>query len=135
MGVTGVTIEISPGEAVDRLTILEIKTVRIDDPVKRANCRHELDLLTAAWRQAAYPEAEIGHLRAALKAVNERLWVIEDQLRDCEREDCFGGEFIALARAVYHENDARAALKRQINEALGSTLVEEKSYREYRRPA
>ncbi|MEO1459105.1 MAG: DUF6165 family protein [Pseudomonadota bacterium] len=126
-----VTIEVAAGELVDKITILEIKTERIADAAKRANVARELETLVAA-RAAALPASEaLETLTAALKRVNEALWQIEDDIRDCERAGDFTERFIALARAVYRTNDERAALKRRINDLLGSRLVEEKSYRPY----
>ncbi|MFB3818426.1 MAG: DUF6165 family protein [Candidatus Methylomirabilales bacterium] len=125
------TIEVAPGELLDKLTILEIKRERIRDAAKLANVRRELEALARAAR-AGIPDSEpLARLRRELKAVNERLWEIEDAIRLCERHQDFGARFIALARAVYRNNDERAALKRRINELLGSRLVEEKSYTEY----
>ena len=126
-----VTIEIAPGELIDKITILEIKSERIADPAKLENVRVELETLAAARDRAIGPSAEIARLTADLKEVNEALWQIEDDIRDCERDGDFGETFIQLARAVYKTNDRRAALKRGINEALGSRLVEEKSYKPY----
>ena len=118
----------SGGELLDKITILQIKQERIADAAKRANVTTELEALAAiavaAMRQAAA-------LLAELKQVNEALWEIEDQIRDKEREGEFDARFIELARAVYVTNDQRAAVKRQINQALGSALVEEKSYKPY----
>lgn len=129
--ISGVVIEVPPGELIDKITILRIKTARIADPAKLANVRAELETLTAA-RAAALPEdPELDRLEAALMAVNEELWVIEDDIRDCERAGDFGPRFIALARAVYQTNDRRAGLKREINLRLGSRLIEEKSYKPY----
>jgi post-segregation antitoxin (ccd killing protein) len=126
-----VLVEIAPGELIDKITILEIKSERISDPAKLANVRVELDVLEAA-RDAAMPgSSALDELTAQLKAVNAALWDIEDGIRDCERAKEFGPQFIELARSVYHSNDRRAALKRQVNELLGSKLVEEKSYAAY----
>lgn len=126
-----VTIEIAPGELIDKITILEIKTVRIADAAKLSNVRTELETLTAS-RDAALPaSAELTRLTSELKTVNEALWVIEDDIRDCERGGDFSETFVQLARSVYITNDKRAALKREINELLGSRLVEEKSYQPY----
>ncbi len=126
-----VTVEIAPGELIDKITILEIKTERIADAAKVANVRVELETL-AAGRDAALPSStQLTELTAALKEVNEALWVIEDDIRDCERDGDFGPRFVELARSVYKTNDRRAALKRDINELLGSHLLEEKSYKPY----
>ena len=126
-----VTIEIAPGELIDKITILQIKSERITDADKLANVVIELTTL-AASRDASLPgSAELDQLSADLKEVNEKLWVIEDDIRDCERDGDFGPRFVELARAVYRTNDVRADLKRQINTLLGSRLVEEKSYQPY----
>jgi hypothetical protein len=127
-----ISVPVSPGELVDKLTILEIKSARMSDAKKLANVRAELGILQSTWAKSAYARTDISAEKAALQAVNERLWVIEDDIRDKERAKAFDAEFIRLARAVYVENDERAALKRRINEKLGSSIVEEKSYREYR---
>ncbi|MFZ5532273.1 MAG: DUF6165 family protein [Pseudomonadota bacterium] len=127
-----IQIPVSYGELIDKITILEIKQARITDPVKRRNVSHELTLLQAAWDASdAARGGAIDDLRVALKAVNEALWDIEDDIRDKERAQAFDAAFIALARAVYHQNDRRAALKREINLRLGSAIVEEKSYADY----
>ena len=126
-----VTIEIAPGELIDKITILEIKTERIADPAKLANVRIELDTLAKSRDAALAPSETLIDLTAALKTVNEALWEIEDDIRDCERTNDFGPKFIELARSVYITNDKRAALKRDINAHLGSELVEEKSYQPY----
>jgi hypothetical protein len=126
-----IAIPISPGEVVDRLTILEIKSARIDDQSKLTNIRHELEELSAVAKAAIPDSDEMRTLHGELRAVNEELWVIEDDIRECERKGDFGETFIALARAVYKTNDQRAALKRKINEALGSDIMEEKSYAPY----
>lgn len=131
MPVSSVLIDVSPGELVDKLTILEIKLQRLPEGSARANVRHEYDVLEAARAKALAPSAELTRLSGDLKTVNERLWVIEDDIRDCERAKDFGPKFVELARAVYHENDKRAALKREINTFLGSAIVEEKSYAKY----
>ena len=123
---------ISPGELLDKITILRIKATRIGDEAKLANVRRELAVLEASWAQSGLATATIDAHIAALQAVNERLWVIEDDIRDCERNGDFGPRFIHLARSVYIENDERAAIKRRINTALGASLVEEKSYAKYR---
>lgn len=123
---------VSPGELLDKLTILEIKSERIKDPGKLINIRHELELLEAVWMKADQDSETVRALRSDLKRVNEILWVIEDDIRLCENEGQFGDRFIELARSVYITNDQRADLKKQINLALGSAIVEEKSYQDYR---
>jgi hypothetical protein len=121
-------VPVSWGELLDKITILQIKQERLTDDAKRANVTAELTALTAV---AAPAMAQVAALLAALKKVNEALWEIEDQIRDKEREQAFDATFIQLARAVYVTNDRRADLKREMNRALGSVLVEEKSYRPY----
>lgn len=128
---TGIAIEIAPGELIDKITILEIKAARIADPEKLANVRHELAVLAAARDAAIAPSDEVARLTGALKEINAALWQIEDDIRDCEAAGDFGDRFIALARSVYQTNDRRAAVKREINLALGSALIEEKSYKPY----
>jgi Family of unknown function (DUF6165) len=127
-----IKVPVSPGELLDKITILRIKAQRMSDPAKLSNVRLELRTLEETWGASAYAGVDIEADIAALSLVNERLWVIEDDIRDKERAQAFDAEFIRLARAVYIENDERAAIKRRINAKLGSALVEEKSYREYR---
>ncbi|MEM7191199.1 MAG: DUF6165 family protein [Pseudomonadota bacterium] len=126
-----VTVEVAPGELIDKITILEIKNDRIDDPAKLENVRAELTTLASTRDAAIAKSPELDDLTARLREVNEALWVIEDDIRDCERDSDFGPHFIELARSVYKTNDVRAALKRDINVLLGSRLVEEKSYQPY----
>ncbi|HTJ01688.1 MAG TPA: DUF6165 family protein [Methylovirgula sp.] len=122
--------EVSAGELIDKITILEIKLARIEDAAKRANVRHEYERLSAT--AATLPQgSQLKALTVALKEVNQSLWRIEDDIRDKERAQSFDAEFIALARAVYRTNDRRAALKREINALLQSDIVEEKSYAAY----
>jgi hypothetical protein len=130
-----IRVPISPGELLDKITILQIKSKRMSDPQKLLNVRAELEALEKTWSASAYARTDISAQIAALLAVNERLWVIEDDIRDKERAQSFDAEFIRLARAVYVENDERAAIKRRINLALKSGLIEEKSYRDYKPPA
>lgn len=128
---TTIPIEIAPGELIDKITILEIKLERMTDPAKLANVKIEWEVLTASLGEHTAPSADLSALTDELKTINEALWVIEDDIRDCERDGDFGEKFVELARAVYKTNDKRAAVKRQINELLGSRLVEEKSYAAY----
>jgi len=128
-----ILVPVSFGELLDKIAILDIKSERMTDPAKLANVRKERDALNATWGQHSASKTDIAELRAALKAVNERLWVIEDDIRINEKNQDFGAEFIRLARAVYFENDERARIKKDINLALGSAYVEEKSYQDYRR--
>src|SRR5580658_7412571 len=127
-----IKVPISPGELLDKITILRIKSQRMSDPQKLHNVRLELEALQGTWSSSAFAGIDIEADVHALMTVNERLWVIEDDIRDKERAQAFDAEFIRLARAVYIENDERAAIKRRINTTLGSALIEEKSYREYR---
>jgi hypothetical protein len=128
---TEIHVPISPGELIDKITILEIKSARISDAAKVANVRHELALLQATWRGSPFASQNIDEQWAGLRRVNEKLWDVEDLLRDKERARTFDQEFIELARAVYFTNDERAAIKREINTKLGSKIVEEKSYAAY----
>ena len=121
-------VPISPGELVDKITILEIKSQRMTDAAQLHNVRTELSLLTETWKASAYSATDISAEWASLRDVNGKLWDIENRLRDREREARFDSEFIELARAVYATNDERAAIKKRINTRLGSVLVEEKSY-------
>lgn len=122
---------ISPGELLDKITILHIKSENIQDPAKLANVNIERTALQKIIDDHLPDSLEITALVTKLQMANKELWDIEDAIRDCERANSFEAEFIRLARAVYVTNDKRAALKKQINIALGSTLVEEKSYAEY----
>jgi hypothetical protein len=126
-----ISVPVSPGELLDKITILRIKSSRMSDAKKVANVRIELKVLEESWSASPYARADIAAEVTALLQVNERLWVIEDNIRDKERAQEFDADFIRLARAVYFENDERAAIKRRINSRLGSTIVEEKSYAEY----
>ncbi len=130
-GVTSVSAEISPGELIDKITILEIKADRISDPEKLETVGYELEKLTAVRDEALPNLVELGRLTTDLKAVNGRLWDIEDEIRGYERRVSFGDAFIALARAVYRTNDQRAAIKGRINRLLGARIREEKSYAPY----
>jgi hypothetical protein len=127
-----ITVPISPGELIDKITILRIKSQRITDAAKLVNVRIELAALESTWANSPFAQVDIEADEKALLAVNEQLWVIEDEIRDKERAQLFDAEFIRLARAVYVTNDERARIKRRINDRLGSKIVEEKSYREYR---
>ncbi len=126
-----IRVPVSPGELIDKITILEIKSERMTDRGKLENVRLELGLLEDTWRQSDYGMVDIRAERAELKRINERLWVIEDEIRDQERAQSFDARFVELARAVYFTNDERAAVKRRINDRLGSRIVEEKSYADY----
>ena len=127
-----ITTPISHGELIDKITILEIKSEQIADPAKLANVRKELDLLNAIWVADPISAVDIADERTRLKHVNQTLWDIEDRIRLKEKAQAFDAEFIELARAVYFQNDDRAAIKREINLKLGSQLIEEKSYQNYK---
>jgi hypothetical protein len=122
-----ILVPVSPGELIDKITILRIKAARITDAAKLANVRHELDVLTAAGRAIAVTPA-LTALEAELQAINDELWDIEDAIRAADARGDFGPSFVALAQAVYRTNDRRAAVKKRINVMLGSAIVEEKSY-------
>ena len=125
-----ILVPVSPGELIDKLTILRLKAENIDDPAKRTNIEAEREALAPA--RAGLPGGDdLAALEDELYGINARLWQIEDDIRACEAAGEFGPDFIALARAVYQTNDLRAAVKRRINESLGSALIEEKSYTEY----
>lgn len=134
-----ILVPVSPGELLDKITILRIKSARIGDPEKLRNIAIELDLLASIWREsgcAAHSDPQVAHALAqderALESINERLWDIEDRIREHESRGAFDTAFIELARAVYLRNDERAAIKRRINVKLNSPILEEKSYRPYR---
>ena len=126
-----VEVEISAGELVDKLTILQIKAERISDPDKLANVRIALRHFSDTRDEALSQSDELARLEESLKAFNEKLWDIEDEIRNCEAAKDFGPRFIELARSVYQTNDMRAALKKQIDELFGSTITDEKSYTDY----
>ncbi len=127
-----IRVSVSAGECLDKITILEIKAVQIKDKAKLANIHHELKILQEICAQMLPKEIDISAEMAELKSVNEVLWQIEDDIRDKEFAGEFDQRFIELARSVYVTNDKRAAIKRLLNEKLGSELVEEKSYADYR---
>ena len=122
---------ISVGELFDKITILEIKALRIADEAKRSNVARELAVLRAAADESLQLSDEGLKFVDELRRVNGLLWDVEDGIRDCERNKDFGGRFVELARSVYHHNDRRALLKKQLNELTGSSLIEEKSYTPY----
>jgi hypothetical protein len=128
----GILVPLSPGELLDKITILRIKAQRIGDAGKLANVGRELALLEQYWSQAVAAPAELAADEAALARVNSELWDIEDRIREHEAQRRFDGGFIELARAVYLRNDERAAIKQRINLKLKSAIVEEKSYQPYR---
>jgi hypothetical protein len=121
-------IQISPGEFLDKLTILEIKRERIADPAKLAHVRRELDLLYTVWTASRLANRNVLTLVAKLKEINETLWEIEERVRGKEQIEAFDLEFIELSRSVYRTNDHRSAIKRLLNVMLNSELMEEKSY-------
>jgi len=126
-----VMIEVSVGELIDKITILEIKSERISDPGKLRNVRRELELLQGVRGETIQSGDALNTLSRELRAVNEQLWDIEDRIRERERIRNFDALFIELARSVYRINDRRAELKHRINSLLGSNIVEEKSYQPY----
>ncbi|HXY98252.1 MAG TPA: DUF6165 family protein [Steroidobacteraceae bacterium] len=127
-----ILVPVSPGELLDKITILRIKAARILDAAKLANVNTELALLESTWRGSGCADRGLTQEEHALQRVNEQLWDIEDRIRDKEARQTFDREFIELARAVYVSNDERAAIKKRINSQLGSRIVEEKSYKQYR---
>tara|TARA_R110000868_G_scaffold101403_1_gene279252 strand:+ start:2788 stop:3186 length:399 start_codon:yes stop_codon:yes gene_type:complete len=129
--IPSVKIDAAPGELIDKITILQIKSERIDDAMKHANVTYELATLTNALNLAIETSGQISELSGRLKDVNERLWETEDAIRDCERRQDFGPVFIDLARSVYRLNDVRSEIKRTINTILGAAIIEEKSYAAY----
>jgi len=127
-----ILIPISPGELLDKITILQIKSERIADAAKVANVKTELGMLEQVWSEAVDDDEQIRALKRELKSINEALWEIEDDIRDEERNRRFGERFIELARAVYVTNDERANAKKEVNLHLNSNIVEEKSYQDYK---
>lgn len=125
------TVPVSFGEVLDKITILEIKSERITDPEKLVNIRRELEALQQVWNETLADPEQVNEERRELKTINEALWQIEDDIREQEAARDFGPRFIELARAVYVTNDKRGVVKKRINLALGSRFVEEKSYRDY----
>jgi hypothetical protein len=126
-----IKVSVSPGEVLDKITILEIKSERMTDPEKVANVGVELALLKETWNDTIRDTEEIQKLHAQLKKINEALWEIEDDIRDKERAKEFDKRFIELARAVYVTNDRRSEVKKRLNLHLGSEIIEEKSYKDY----
>ncbi|MFK5947610.1 MAG: DUF6165 family protein, partial [Methylococcales bacterium] len=126
-----ILIPISPGELLDKITILEIKSERIESPEKKNNVDKELAMLNDVWSNSVTEDNDIKSMRSDLKTINEKLWDIEDDIRDEERNKCFEARFIELARSVYVVNDQRGDAKKRINVYLKSDIVEEKSYQDY----
>ena len=131
MKLDSIKIDVSPGELIDKITILQIKADKIQDISKLENVNKELELLTNSLHEGVKITNELKLIMDELQQVNETLWVIEDKIRLHEASGKFDTDFIELARAVYKENDKRANLKRKINNILGSGLIEEKSYSAY----
>jgi Family of unknown function (DUF6165) len=128
-----ILVPTAPGELIDKLTILRLKAEKIADPAKLANVRHEQAALQRIADLALPPSEALTALCEQLYQINAALWVIEDDIRECESRTDFGPDFIRLARAVYVTNDQRAAVKKQINLHLGSAIIEEKSYHDHGR--
>ena len=126
-----INVPISPGELVDKITILEIKKEFIDDINKLKNIKHEYDLLMQIYSNDVSKTDGVDNLKSKLKNINLSLWKIEDDIRDCERDKIFNERFVKLARDVYFTNDKRSKVKLEINLLLNSSLVEEKSYKDY----
>jgi Family of unknown function (DUF6165) len=126
-----ISVEISAGELLDKITILEIKLEKILDPAKLSNVRKEYDMLTITCRAEIGESHDLNVLKDRLKQLNTELWDVEDEIRECERRRDFGERFVALARSAYRTNDRRSLAKREINNLLKSALVEEKSYSSY----
>ena len=126
-----INIEISIGEFWDKITILQIKADRIKDKDKLVNITKELNQLVNHWEKSSHNEIEINEELKNLRHINEQLWDIEDDIRDKEQAQEFDDVFVELARSVYFTNDKRAEVKKEINEKMGSSLVEEKSYKVY----
>ena len=126
-----IKIELSIGELLDKISILQIKAERIDDPSKVKNINKELDVLMSLWNDSTYSDTNLSSEINELKNINEALWDIEDKIRDKERNQLFDKDFIELARSVYFTNYKRAEIKRIINGKTGSELIEEKSYSDY----
>jgi len=124
-------VPVSPGEVLDKITILEIKSEQISDANKLANVRRELTLLRETWNQAVNEDETVKKLYRELKEINQALWDIEDGIRDKERARAFDDEFVRLARDVYITNDQRSRIKKELNLHLGSEIIEEKSYQAY----
>lgn len=123
-----IDIKIGIGEALDRVSILEIKLDSIKDEVKLQNVEKEYDYLNAVLHPIKELEGTKS-LYESLYKINESLWVVEDKLRELEKKNEFGVSFIELARSVYKLNDGRAAIKREINFLYNSEYIEEKSYK------
>jgi len=126
-----IKVDVSVGEFLDKVTILEIKSERIKDQAKLENVNKELTLMKEVWNKSEFAKADISDETDRLKKINEKIWEIEDNIRDKERDRNFDEGFVELARSVYYSNDERANIKKELNLKLGSGLVEEKSYSDY----
>ena len=126
-----ILVPVAPGEVLDKITILQIKSERMTDPAQLAHVRLELGVLRSIWQAAVTEDAVTRSLYQQLMDINRALWDIEDGIRDKERAAEFDQQFIELARSVYRTNDQRSQVKKQLNLHLGSTLIEEKSYQAY----
>jgi hypothetical protein len=126
-----ILIPLAPGELIDKITILKIKSERMSDPEKLANVSRELELLRQEQSRHIADDPQITEMQTRLEEVNGRIWDLEDVIRDCDRNKDFGELFLDTARKIYRTNDERAAIKKQINLHLGSQIVEEKSYADY----
>ena len=126
-----ISTPVSYGEILDKITILEIKAIKIKNEQKCKNVKYELNILLQTWNEHVKQSNDLDNLKERLKQVNQSLWDIEDNIRIKESKNQFDNEFIQIARSVYYENDKRAEVKKEINLFLGSELVEEKSYEKY----
>ena len=126
-----IRVPVSPGEVLDKITILEIKSERMKDLEKVHNVKVELALLQETWTDNIRDTREVQKLHGQLKEINEALWEIEDDIRDKERAGEFDDRFVELARSVYFTNDRRSKIKKDLNLHLGSEIIEEKSYQDY----
>lgn len=126
-----ISVELGLGELVDKLTILEIKLDQIKDLNKLQNVRIEYQKLLIALPVSFKKNKNFMALMDELRVINKKIWDIEDQIRNCEKNKDFGEIFVSLARGVYFNNDNRAKIKRDINVLCGSEIIEEKSYSEY----
>ena len=126
-----IIVEVSIGELLDKISILEIKQEKIKDPVKLKFILNEHSILKDQLNNNVKSDDKIDKLFQSLKGINTKLWTIEDDIRECERNKDFGSDFVSLARAVYFTNDKRSEIKKSINLLTGSGFVEEKSYQDY----
>jgi len=132
--IMALVVDVSAGEFLDKMTILEIKSERIQGEEKLRNVRKELGILQSTWGESPLSRIDVSTQMEGLKRVNESLWEIEDSIRLKEAANAFDDEFVQLARSVYKINDRRAEIKREINQLLGSELMEEKYYPDYTPP-